>query len=550
LTQVDLAAVDVAAVPVKAQTSSVPQVSVDRWLSLVSAVERLAAADSIESIIRIVRETARLISGAEGVTFVLRDGDLCHYVEENAVGPLWKGRRFPLTACISGWCMLNARTAVIPDIYVDPRIPHDAYRPTFVKSLVMVPVRAENPLAAIGSYWSTCRDFSEAEVALLEGLGRSTAAAIAAVQARETLRENEERLRLALTAGRLGAWEFDLAAGSFTASAACKAHFGHDAAAPFTYEDFVGAIHPEDRRRQVRALTEAGSTGSDITSAFRIAWPDGSEHWIEMRGRRVADAAIESIRLAGVSADVTERKQAAERIERLQSELAHVGRLAEFGQMGAAIAHELTQPLTAASNYLKAGRRFLDGEKLALDRAIETIGKAEAQFQRASDTIRRIRGFVGKSEPVRSNEAVMPLVTEAAEIAQINPKHRKIELRVALEDGLPQVFIDKVQIQQVLLNLLRNAFEALEGHDAPVVTVGAARDRDSVVLRVEDNGPGLSPEVAARLFQPFITTKSQGMGIGLSICRQIIENQGGKMSAAASSSGGAAFSFTVPVAAN
>ena len=191
MTPVDLAAVDVAAVPVKAQTSSIPPVSVDRWLSLVSAVERLAAADSIESIIRIVRETARLISGAEGVTFVLRDGDLCHYVEENAVGPLWKGRRFPLTACISGWCMLNARTAVIPDIYVDPRIPHDAYRPTFVKSLVMVPVRAENPLAAIGSYWSACRDFSEAEVALLEGLGRSTAAAIAAAQARETLRETK-----------------------------------------------------------------------------------------------------------------------------------------------------------------------------------------------------------------------------------------------------------------------------------------------------------------------------------------------------------------------
>ncbi len=517
-------------------------------MSLVTAVERLAAADSIESIIGIVRETARAISGADGVTFVLRDGDLCHYVEENAVAPLWKGRRFPMTACISGWCMLNAKMAIIPDIYVDARIPHGAYRPTFVKSLVMVPVRAENPLAAIGSYWSSCRDFSEAEIALLEGLGRSTAAAIAAVQARETLRESEERLRLALPAGHLAAWEFDLASGTFTASAACRAHFGRGLDAPFAYGDFVAAIHPDDRRRQVRALTEAGSTGSAIASEFRIAWPDGSEHWIEMRGRRIADAGSRPMRLAGVSADVTEQKQGKDRIERLQAELAHIGRLAEFGQMGAALAHELTQPLTAASNYLRAGRRFLESDAFAPERATDAIAKAEAQFQRASETIRRIRGFVGKSEPVRASEEILPLVTEAAEIALINPKHRQVELRFALDDGLPPVLVDKVQIQQVLLNLLRNACEALEGHDAPVVTVAAGRDGDMVALRVEDNGPGLSPEVAARVFQPFVTTKSQGMGVGLSICRRIIENQGGTMSAARSSSGGAAFSFTVPLA--
>ena len=202
------------------------------WMALVKAVERLSAADDLPAIIEIVRATARDISGADGVCFVLRDGDLCHYVEEYAIGPLWKGKRFPLSACISGWCMLNDKPAVIPDIYLDPRIPHDAYRPTFVKSLVMVPVRTTEPIAAIGSYWAETREFSGEELALLEALGRAASAAIAAAQLRDTLRDREHRLAMALEAGGLGAWELDLHTGTMIATAACKATFGHASDAP------------------------------------------------------------------------------------------------------------------------------------------------------------------------------------------------------------------------------------------------------------------------------------------------------------------------------
>src|SRR5689334_13239364 len=155
--------------PALVREITVSAMETDHWTSLVAAVEQLSAAESIEDIIRIVRDTARTISGADGVTFVLRDATLCHYVEENAIGPLWKGRRFPMSACISGWCMLNRKIAVISDIYVDPRIPHDAYRQTFVKSLIMVPVRVDDPIAAIGSYWRERRDFSDEEIALLDG---------------------------------------------------------------------------------------------------------------------------------------------------------------------------------------------------------------------------------------------------------------------------------------------------------------------------------------------------------------------------------------------
>src|ERR1700760_479271 len=121
---------------------------------LVEIIEQLAGARTVEDVAAIVRGAARRISGADGVSFVLRDGERCWYLDEEAVGPLWKGQRFPITACISGWAMINRQTAVIPDIYADPRIPHDAYRPTFVRSLVMTPVRPDDPIAAIGAYWS------------------------------------------------------------------------------------------------------------------------------------------------------------------------------------------------------------------------------------------------------------------------------------------------------------------------------------------------------------------------------------------------------------
>src|ERR1700761_3247345 len=135
-----------------------------RWKLLAAAEDRLEAATNIEAVIAVVRSAARGIFSADGICFVLRDGDLCHYVEEDAIAPLWKGQRFPLTNCISGWSMLNAQTAVIEDVFADPRIPHDAYRPTFVKSLIMTPVGEKSPVAAIGAYWQEKRSFTHAEI--------------------------------------------------------------------------------------------------------------------------------------------------------------------------------------------------------------------------------------------------------------------------------------------------------------------------------------------------------------------------------------------------
>lgn len=166
--------------------------------SLLSVIRDLSSAQSLERIMGIIRSSARELIGADGITFVLREGDYCYYADENAIAPLWKGRRFPMKICISGWVMLNKQPAVIEDIYADPRIPADAYRPTFVKSLAMVPVRSEDPIAAIGAYWATRRTPDRQEVERLQALADMTAVALANVQLYENLqaalkREQEAR---------------------------------------------------------------------------------------------------------------------------------------------------------------------------------------------------------------------------------------------------------------------------------------------------------------------------------------------------------------------
>ena len=158
---------------------------------LIGAVQELSLARDLATIQRIVRAAARELTGADGATFVLRDNGYCYYADENAISPLWKGKRFPMEACISGWAMLNRKPAVIEDIYQDARIPHEAYRPTFVKSLAMVPIRTLDPVGAIGNYWATMREPREQEVRLLQALADSTAVAMENVQ---VYRELEQRV--------------------------------------------------------------------------------------------------------------------------------------------------------------------------------------------------------------------------------------------------------------------------------------------------------------------------------------------------------------------
>ena len=155
---------------------------------LVHVIQKLSMVRDMETLSALVRHAARELTGADGATFVLRDGDQCHYRDEDAIGPLWKGQRFPMSACVSGWVMQHREPVMIEDIYADPRIPHDAYRPTFVQSLVMVPIRTLDPIGAIGNYWASRHRSTPEEVYLLRALADSTSVAMENVRMFEDLR--------------------------------------------------------------------------------------------------------------------------------------------------------------------------------------------------------------------------------------------------------------------------------------------------------------------------------------------------------------------------
>jgi two-component system, LuxR family, sensor kinase FixL len=245
----------------------------------------------------------------------------------------------------------------------------------------------------------------------------------------------------------------------------------------------------------------------------------------------------------GFIRDLTERQDRERRLHELQSELIHVSRINELGQLVSALAHEVNQPLAAMTNYVNGARRLLSsGNPEGALRAIELVAE---QGERARQIIRRLRELVRKGEAEQRSENVPVTIEEASALALMGVGQRlKLDIRVA--DDAVEAVIDKVQIQQVLINLMRNAVEAMAASDRPELSVSALRLGDMVEISVADTGPGLPETVRARLFQPFVTTKPDGMGVGLSVSRAIVEAHGGGLQAEDAAGGGTIFRFTVP----
>jgi two-component system, LuxR family, sensor kinase FixL len=249
----------------------------------------------------------------------------------------------------------------------------------------------------------------------------------------------------------------------------------------------------------------------------------------------------------GFIRDLTERQQTEARLQELQSELVHVSRLTAMGEMASALAHELNQPLSAIANYMKGSRRLLEGsadEKAA--RLRDALDKAAEQALRAGQIIRRLRDFVARGESERRVESVKKLVEEASALALVGAKDQGVRVKFQFDPTVDLVLADKVQIQQVLLNLLRNAVEAMEGSQKRELVVSTASGKDGIVtIGVADTGSGIAPEVMSQLFQPFVTNKRHGMGVGLSISRTIVEAHGGQIEVEPNPGGGTIFRFTL-----
>lgn len=309
-----------------------------------------------------------------------------------------------------------------------------------------------------------------------------------------------------------------------------------------------GAL-PPDLQAEAKAVVERLHRGEPIVQyETRRLHKDGRELQVSFTASLIRNPRGEVVGTSGILRDITEKKREEAKRIALQSELAHVSRLSAMGQVSAAIAHEVNQPLSAINNYLAAAQQLLKGEAAPsprLQKAGEAMEKAAGQALRAGSIISGLREFVEKRESGRSTQHLPDLIREAAALAMLGRKHSDVRLLTALDAATPSLMLNKVQIQQVLVNLVRNALEAMAETANPELTIMAAADGTGAAITVRDNGPGFSPEVAGQLFQPFVTTKPTGMGIGLRVCQSIIEAHGGTIQAA-NAEPGAVFTIRLP----
>ena len=382
--------------------------------TLLTVVRDLSFARELPRVAEIVRSAARSLTQADGVTFILRDGDLCHYYDEDAIAPLWKGRRFPMGSCISGWVMLNRRPVVIPDIFNDSRIPQDLYRPTFVRSLAAVPVRREKPIAAIGAYWATSHTASAEELDTLQALADAAALALENVQ---------------------------------------------------LYGDLQGAL---ERERSAR--------------------------------------------------------QAAEEANRLKDEFLAV------------VSHELRTPLNVIQGWL-----WQLEQPTATDehrqRAIEVLKRNTGlQIRLVEDLLDTSRAMAGKMRLQPRDVCISEMCERVADHARPSAASRGIAIETVVADPTLVVHGDPDRLHQVISNLLNNAIKFTEAGGRIRVEV-APSGEGRVGITVADTGVGIAPEFLPHVFEQFRQADSSsarrhgGLGLGLTLVRQLVQLHGGTVRA-------------------
>ena len=363
-------------------------------------------------------------------------------------------------------------------------------------------------------------------------------------------REVEERYRLAVQATNDAVWDYDIAAGTVDWSDNSAEIFRFDAPLGRTsigwWED---RIHPDDRSRIVRALAEAIDTAeTHWTGTYRFLRNDGSYAEMLDRGFLIRDESGRIVRAVGAMADLTERKRAEADLQRMQDELIHVSRLSAMGAMAATLAHELNQPLAAVTNFISGAKRHAERADDLPGGLSEALDLSASAAQRAGEIVRRLRDLVSRGTVSVAAQPLPQLIEEASVLAFVDARQLGIAHRHELDPAAQWVMADRIQIQQVLINLIRNAIEAMAKCKAREVLISSRRVGRMVEISVADTGPGIAPEHKDSLFSQFMTTKSGGMGIGLPISRTIVELHGGTIWAENRPGGGAVFRFTLPKA--
>ncbi|HJZ72187.1 MAG TPA: ATP-binding protein [Vicinamibacterales bacterium] len=325
--------------------------------------------------------------------------------------------------------------------------------------------------------------------------------------------------------------------------------WGFDPATKPTGELALRRIHPDDVDWARRAFEGAAYEGRDLDLEHRLLMPDGAVRHIVVAARAVRDDAGD-VEFVGVTMDVTERKRAEEALRKAQAQLAHIGRVLTMGELAASIAHEINQPLGAIVANADACRNWLGATTPNVDEARESVDAIARDATRAGEIIKRIRALVQKAEIRKARLDINDAIREVVALAEGEARRHEVTLRTEIADDLPFVIGDRVQLQQVVLNLLMNGIEAMASVTSRrrlLLVRSSHDDRDHVVVAVQDSGVGIGPHELGKIFDTFYTTKPQGMGLGLAISRSIVESHGGKLAAACNDGPGMTFKIALPV---
>lgn len=369
-------------------------------------------------------------------------------------------------------------------------------------------------------------------------------------RAEEERQEIDDRFRLAINATKEGLWEWNLNTNQeFFSPRWCEilGYSYEDKELPHRYDSWASRIHPDDYDRVIKALQNHLENGTEYNVDYRHRHKSGEYRWQNSRGQAVLNENGKPIKMVGCIADITAHKQTEQLLRRQREELSHVTRLATVGEFAASIAHEIHQPLTAILNNAQAAQRFLSTDIAEVQDALQDIIDDD---RRAADVIHHLRSFLRKKEANRTILDVNRVIEEVMTILHGELIDRNINVIPELSPDLPHIEGSRVEIQQVLMNLILNGCDAMADVDLQYRQISVRTSLDEpngITVAVQDSGTGLGKSAMDRLFQPYFTTKQEGLGMGLSISKSIISAHGGRIWAVNNPAGGATFFFTLPL---
>ncbi len=481
------------------------------------------------------------------------------------LGPVWagnvadleefriasEGRNFRPGEGLPGRVWKSKEPAWVKDVTRDPNFPRATIATeSGLKAGLAIPILARDEVIAVIEFFLRAPRHEDARlVNVITAVAAQLGLAIERKRAEEAVREREARISVAAESADLALWVVYPEQDAAWMSEKGRIIYGFRPDEKLTRDSLIKRAHPDDRNAVQAVLDRACAHFESFENEHRLALPFGHTRWVIMRGRCLQDEEGNLSEIIGVSIDVSSQKQSELQLQIQREQLAHLNRVALMGEMTASVAHELNQPLTAIANNAAAARRFLDRGNIDPALLRELLQDMVADSQRAAEVIRGIRAMVRKDKSVHSVLNLNAVIADTLRLLSADALLRETVITTEMDRSLPEVEAAPIQIQQVLINLIMNALDAVESrlpaHRRIIISTRAGED-EMAEVSVRDFGVGLPKDRPAKVFDHFFTTKQTGMGMGLTIVRSIIETHGGTISAENMPDGGARLSFRLP----